>query len=89
MKHVFAPHRIVAVHITDRVREAPTVQQVLTNNGHLIKTRLGLHEVETDVEGINGLLLMETVGAEAEVAAMMSQLSAIDGVEVKSMVFEH
>ena len=42
-------HTIVAVHITDRLKEAVEVQKLLTRYGGQIKTRLGLHEIGTPV----------------------------------------
>ena len=89
MKQKFAPHTILGVHLTNRVKEAVSVQKVLTANGFHIKTRLGLHDIGPDFEGVNGLLLIETLGSDADVAAMTAQLKAIEGVDVQKMVFEH
>lgn len=82
-------HTIVAVHITDRLKEAVEVQKILTHFGGQIKTRLGLHEVATGQTGLNGLLLLEMVGPDASMAEMMSRLNALEGVECKSLTFEH
>jgi Iron-only hydrogenase system regulator, putative len=82
-------HTIMGVHVDDRLKEAATVQQVLTKYGQNIKTRLGLHEVEQGKSAVNGLLVLEVVGADAESAAMSAALNAIEGIEVKTMVFDH
>jgi hypothetical protein len=84
-----AKHIILGVHITHRLKEALAVQRVLTAHGKCIKTRLGLHEVEADCSAPNGLVLIETVGDEARVRALADALAAIEGVEVKTMTFEH
>ena len=83
------PHMILAVHITDRLKEAVEVQKLLTAHGKTIKTRLGLHEVEADSAGPNGLLILEMVGAEANVQALSDALNKIPGVESKRVTFEH
>jgi hypothetical protein len=82
-------HTILGIHITDRLKEAQEVQKLLTIYGTHIKTRLGLHEVQDIGPGPNGLLLLEMYGPDSSIKAMTDKLSALEGVEVKSMVFEH
>jgi len=80
-------HHIVGVHITDRFTNAPQVQQVLTEHGCNIKTRLGLHEVSEDLCSRGGILLLELFGSETECSALVARLKAIDGIELQEMVF--
>ena len=80
-------HTIVGVHITDRLEEATEVQRVLTEFGRIIKTRLGLHELEN--EGLNGILLLEMLDDDDGVQRLRAGLDAIEGVEVQAMVFTH
>ncbi len=83
-------HIIVGVHITDRVRNAVHVQNVLTAHGGEIKTRLGLNETdESAVAAATGLVLLEFVGSGAQCRALCGELEAIEGVEVKTMAFGH
>lgn len=85
-------HTILGVHLTDRLQEAGEVQRLLTASGGYIKTRLGLHDVAAEggpIGSKNGLLLLEMVGPDDKIVALMSALNRIDGVEVKSMVFDH
>ena len=82
-------HIIVGVHITDRLENAVKVQQVLTEYGGNIKTRLGLHEVTGQKPNLNGLVLLEMVGEEKRCLSIQDRLSAITGVYVQRMVFEH
>lgn len=79
----------MGVHITDRVQRATDVQQVFTEYGGNIKTRLGLHEVRGDYCAPSGVILLELFGDEQACAALRDKLGAIEGVEVKEMVFEH
>ena len=82
-------HLIYGIHITDRVEHAAQVQQVLTEHGCNIKTRLGLHEVPEASCAPSGVVLLEMVGGPALCQAMADKLNAIEGVEVQEMVFEH
>lgn len=82
-------HVIVGVHITERVKHAGEVQAVLTGFGCQIRTRIGLHEADKGVCSPNGLIVLDLVDDDANVADLKKQLTAIDGVEVQSMVFDH
>lgn len=82
-------HTIVGVHLTDRVKEAVEVQKIFTAYGKQIKTRLGLHEVDDSTVGLNGLILLEMVGADAGINELVSRLNAIAGVEAKTLLFDH
>lgn len=79
-------HVILGVHVTDRIKDAAGVQKVFTEFGHLVKTRLGLHEIGHSPEG---LVLLELVGGKAEWRKMAERLGALEGIEVKEMVFSH
>ena len=83
------PHILLGVHVADRAEHAPGVQAVLTEFGTHIKTRLGLHDVHEGFCSPNGLLLIEFLGDSARCDALVARLSAIPGVEVQSMIFEH
>jgi len=84
-----ADHTIIGVHITDRLRHAVDVQQVLTRHGAIIKTRLGLHEVGEGRSSPEGVLLLETVGGKRDIQALVRDLSKIEGLEIQKMVFTH
>ena len=82
-------HIVVGVHITERVKHASEVQKVFTEFGCQIRTRLGLHEADKGSCSPNGLILLELVDDAAKVDSFKKKLTAIDGVEVQSMVFSH
>lgn len=81
-------HLIVGVHITDRFKRVPDVQHLFTVYGCNIKTRLGLHEVEK-VCSPNGLILLEMYGDPARCNELVDKLAEIEGIDVKTMTFEH
>jgi uncharacterized 2Fe-2S/4Fe-4S cluster protein (DUF4445 family) len=82
-------HVILGIHITDRLRSAAEVQKVFTDYGGNIKTRLGLHEVAESACAAEGVVLLEVIGGDQVRAGMMAKLGAIEGIEVKEMVFSH
>ena len=81
-------HIVLGVHVTDRLKKAADVQALLTQYGCNIKTRLGLHEVESACSP-NGLLLLEMHGDELVCNELAHKLGAIEGIEVQKMVFTH
>jgi ACT domain-containing protein len=82
-------HVILGVHITDRAIHVPKVQDLLTQYGCSIKTRLGLHAASDEFCSPNGLILLEMAGPEGPIDELVKKLRALEGVEVQKMVFEH
>jgi len=84
-----ARHIVIGIHISDRVHHIPGVQNLLTEYGCSIKTRIGLHAVSDDYCSPNGLILLEMAGDEKPTFELIEKLKAIEGVDVQKMVFEH
>ncbi len=82
-------HVILGVHITDRAQHVPSVQDLFTEYGCYIKTRLGLHETSDTFCSPNGLILLEMAGPDGVIDELMTKLGALQGVDVQRMVFEH
>jgi len=89
MSKTKSDHIIMAIHITDRVKQASLVQDVLTRYGGSIKTRIGLHEASETKASTNGLILVEFVGTPKKSEKMLTALNEITGVEAKSIIFQH
>jgi hypothetical protein len=89
MEEKTSDHIIVAVHITNRLRQASEVQNVLTEYGLNIKTRVGLHEATQQEASPSGVIILEMVGEAQRCHGIIGTLDAIEGVEAKSVVFEH
>ncbi len=81
--------RILGVHIKNRTHEAVKIQDILTKYGCSIKTRLGLHEVTEDHCSTQGIIILELTGDTQECIKLENELHALDGVEVKKMLFEY
>ncbi len=81
---------ILGVLIENRFEEVKMVQDLLTEFGCIIKTRLGLHQQAEYNEACTekGLLILEMVkDSDDRVKELREKLSAIEGVEVRSMEF--
>jgi hypothetical protein len=82
-------HIILGVHITNRTKNVAQVQQVLSEFGCFIKTRLGLHEASDNFCSPNGLIILEMIDNDLQTNGLISRLNAVGGVEVQQMIFEH
>lgn len=82
-------HIIVAIHVTDRVKQAGAVQSILTKYGANIKTRIGLHEPTARGVSPSGVIILEVVGSQKLSAGLIAALCKISGVESNSIIFEH
>jgi len=81
-------HVIFGVHVTNRGMNARRVQDLFSEYGCNIRTRLGLHDVDKDRCSVNGVIVLEMFGDDAEVFGLKEKLLAVDGVEVQQMVFD-
>ena len=82
-------HVIFGVHLTNRVKHASMVQEVFTEFGSHIRTRLGLHDVGPHGSSPSGVIVLDVTGDDRSLDRMAERLSAIEGVEVQRMVFTH
>ena len=79
--------RILGLLITDRIKEAGRTQQTLTKYAHVIKSRLGFHEVSEDVCSRVGIIILQLAGDHGECNSLEQELSQIGGLELKRMIF--
>ncbi len=79
--------RILGLLITDRIKEAGRTQEVLSRYGHIIKSRLGFHEVTEDVCSRVGVILLQLSGRSSEFNELEEALAEIGGLEVQHMRF--
>jgi len=79
--------RVLGLLIRDRIKESGRTQEVLTKNAHLIRSRLGFHEVSEDICSRVGVIILQLSGTPDECERMESELNDIGGIEVQRMVF--
>jgi hypothetical protein len=83
------PHIIYGVHVTNRATQVPKMQELFSQYGCNIKTRIGLHRVDENVCSTRGLILLEMYGDVAICRELKTKLASLGGIEVQEMVFEH
>ncbi|MCK9423705.1 MAG: hypothetical protein M0Q38_14025 [Bacteroidales bacterium] len=79
--------RIIGLLITDRIKEAGLTQLTLTKYAHVIKSRLGFHEVTEDVCSRIGVMILQLAGNPSECEKLEKELELIGGLELQRMVF--
>ena len=81
--------RIIGLLITDRIKEAGRTQQVLTQYAHIIKSRLGFHEVSEDICSRVGLIILHIAGQREDFEQFRKDLEGIGGIEIQQMIFNY
>jgi len=66
---------IFGLQLTDRVKLSQKVQPILSEFGCNIKTRIGLHDVHDNHCDPTGVILLETIGEDHEIAELEKKLS--------------
>jgi hypothetical protein len=81
--------RIIGLLITDRIKEAGMTQKVLTEYAHIVRSRLGFHEVTENVCSRVGVILLQLSGSTDDCDKLEKALSQIGGIEVQKMSFQY
>lgn len=80
---------IMGIQLQKRHSSVPHLQDILTEYGCYINTRLGVHhDEEEDVCSEKGLIILEFIdNADEPAAEFEKKISAIENVIVRKMVF--
>ena len=80
--------QIMGIQVGNREEEALKVQELLTKNGCIIKTRLDLHKSTEDSCSTTGLIILEFLADKTdEIKELERELEELKSVTVKKMVF--
>ena len=79
--------RIIGLLITDRIKEAGRTQKVLSDYAHIIRTRLGFHELSQEKNSRTGIILLHLNGKKEEWDLIEKALRSIGGIELQIMNF--
>ena len=77
---------IIGINVSNRKETSSKVQNILTEYGCSIKTRLGLHEASEEFCSVSGIIILELV-SEDKSSELCEKLSLIEGIDVQTMVF--
>lgn len=75
---------ILGLYVGKRVDDKNPLQQVLTQYGHIIRTRLGLSATSCAY----GIILLELFGNSTEIKNLKAALEKIEGLQLQNMSFE-
>jgi len=81
--------RILGIKIIDRIKEAGLTQGILSKYSGLITTRLGFHELTTEVCSREAYMILHLSGNADEARMLFAELKALGGVEIQEMEFEN
>lgn len=79
--------RIMAIRVDHRSSRVPNVQELLTEYGCYIQTRVGFHETTDDYCSEDGIIILNLRGEQAKSEELHCRLNALDGVEAKFVEF--
>ncbi len=74
---------ILLVLVSQRTEHATQVQRILTENGRIIRTRLGLHDAGDSVCANSGLIVLELTGNASDHVKLNEELSQLPGVTTR------
>ncbi len=81
--------RVLGILVSDRIKEAKEMQNILTKYGCSIKTRLGLHEASEKTCAKTGFIFLELAGDHKEWDKLEGELKKIEGLEIQNMSFKY
>lgn len=78
---------IIGIKLNNRAETSNQMQDILTNYGCIIRTRIGLHDVDCGQCSQNGIIILEVINDEL-LPKLQKELCSIDGIEIQQMVFD-
>ncbi len=79
--------KILGIKILDRIKEAGLTQEILSKYASLITTRLGFHELTTEVCSREAYIILHLSGTEPETLKLRTELKALGGIDIREMTF--
>ncbi len=78
---------IIGIRLSNRMIASQDLQEILSKYGCIIRTRIGLHDVDCGKCSPNGIILLEVINDEL-VPKLQKDLCHIEGIEIQQMVFD-
>jgi uncharacterized protein (DUF934 family) len=78
----------MAIKIYSRSKKAGNVQDLLTEFGCFIRTRVGFHEVAEDYCSNDGIIILQLCPDEVKVKELYEKLNSLEFVAAKFIEFE-
>jgi hypothetical protein len=80
--------KTLGIKIIDRIKEAGLTQEILSRYAGLITTRLGFHELTTELCSREAYILLHLTGTAVETGKLHSELKELGGIEIREMIFD-
>ncbi|MGD9569566.1 MAG: hypothetical protein AB7V48_14855 [Sedimentibacter sp.] len=77
----------MAIKVEERAAKAPHLQEILTEYGCIIKTRVGFHETDEEKCSMDGLILLHLCGDKKEFQELYEKIEKLDGITPKFIEF--
>jgi hypothetical protein len=78
---------VFGIKLKHRMKNSLGLQEVLTEFGCNVKTRIGLHHVTDGVCSPDGIILLEVIGDDSTIESFEAKIKAISGAELQKMSF--
>ncbi len=79
--------QIIGIQITDRIKEAGKTQALLSKYAEIINSRIGFHELSSEVCSRKGIILLHLVGDPSKWSDFHTEIRQIEGIIVQQMDF--
>ncbi len=80
--------RVLGLQVFDRIKEAGRTQGVLSKYAHCIRTRLGFHELTSEVCSRDGFIVLQLAGERGDWDKLQKELGEIGGLNLQLMSFD-
>jgi len=80
--------KILGIKIIDRIKEAGLTQEILSKHSRLITTRLGFHELTTEVCSREAYIILHLSANPVEAGKLTADLKNIGGIDIAEMSFD-
>ena len=80
--------KILGIKIIDRIKEAGLTQGILSRHSSVITTRLGFHELSTELCSREAYIILHLTGSAIETGRLYSELKDLGGIDVREMTFD-
>jgi len=80
--------KVLGIKIIDRIKEAGLTQGILSRHACIITTRLGFHELSTELCSREAYMILHLTGDSPRTRELVSELKELGGVEIHEMSFE-
>ena len=77
----------ITILIKNRQTHAKDVQNILTDNGHMVMARLGVNVQKSCVENCTGLIAVAVEGTVKEINDLAKKLDDLYGIVAKPSIF--